>query len=81
MAQSKHDKLVASGGHGAKDKAPVCFHAVAQPLVNILHAEARALWSALAVMVLDPKIRAFLEINDPKALEQALKALRKPDEA
>ncbi len=30
---------------------------------------------ALAVMVLDPKIRAFLERNDPKALAQAESAL------
>lgn len=31
--------------------------------------------AALSVMVLDPKILAFLEANDPKALEQARKAL------
>ena len=29
----------------------------------------RLVASALAVMLLDPKIRAFLEANDPKALE------------
>jgi hypothetical protein len=34
------------------------------------------LTSALAVVVLDPKIRAFLEANDPKALEQAEAALK-----
>ena len=32
---------------------------------------------ALAVIVLDPKIRAFLEENDPKALQQAVNALKK----
>ena len=31
--------------------------------------------NALAVMVFDPSIRAFLEANDPKALEQAEEAL------
>jgi hypothetical protein len=30
---------------------------------------------ALGVMVLDPKIRSFLEREDPKALEQAIQAL------
>jgi hypothetical protein len=35
-----------------------------------------AIQRALLVMVLDPKIRAFLQANDPKALEQAEKALR-----
>ena len=30
---------------------------------------------ALAVMVLDPKIKMYLTLNDPKALEQAKKAL------
>ncbi len=34
-----------------------------------------ALVKALGVMVLDRRIRAFLEANDPKALEQARKAL------
>jgi len=32
--------------------------------------------AALSVMVLDPQIKAFLEVNDPKALEQARTALR-----
>lgn len=32
--------------------------------------------AALSVIVLDPKIRAFLEANDPKALAQAEEALR-----
>ena len=31
--------------------------------------------AALAVIVLDPKIRAFLEANDPQALAQAEEAL------
>tara|TARA_R110000824_G_scaffold67157_2_gene173904 strand:- start:4950 stop:5168 length:219 start_codon:yes stop_codon:yes gene_type:complete len=31
--------------------------------------------NALKVMVYDPSIRAFLEANDPKALEQAEEAL------
>lgn len=34
-----------------------------------------AVANALRVMILDPKIRAFLEVNDPKALEQAVVAL------
>lgn len=34
------------------------------------------LMAALAVITLDPKIRAFLEANDPKALTQAEEALR-----
>lgn len=32
--------------------------------------------AALAVMVLDPKIREWLKANDPMALEQAIRALR-----
>lgn len=35
----------------------------------------RLVASALAVMLLDPKIRAFLEANDPKALEQGQRAI------
>jgi hypothetical protein len=35
--------------------------------------------SALAVMVLDPKIREWLRLHDPKALEQAIRALRGVD--
>ena len=31
---------------------------------------------ALTVMVIDPKIRGFLEDNDPMALKQAQEALR-----
>jgi hypothetical protein len=31
--------------------------------------------NALKVLVLDAKIRAWLEANDPKALEQAMRAL------
>lgn len=36
----------------------------------------RLVASALAVMILDPKIKAFLEANDPKALEQAQRAVK-----
>lgn len=36
----------------------------------------KALIKALLVFVLDPKIRAFLETNDPKALAQATAALK-----
>ena len=36
---------------------------------------AAAVTDALKVMILDPSIRAFLEANDPKALEQAEEAL------
>jgi ABC-type sugar transport system substrate-binding protein len=36
--------------------------------------------SALAVMTVNPKIRAFLEANDPKALEQAERALKAANE-
>jgi hypothetical protein len=39
-----------------------------------------AMLKALLVFVLDPKIRAWLEENDPKALEQALNAIAKPEE-
>jgi hypothetical protein len=35
--------------------------------------------SALAVMVLDPTIRAWLKDHDPKALEQAIRALQGVD--
>lgn len=35
---------------------------------------------ALLVMVLDEDIRAFLRASDPKALEQALKALKENPE-
>jgi hypothetical protein len=37
------------------------------------------LWAALKVLTLDPKIRAWLKANDPKALEQADRAVRKAD--
>jgi hypothetical protein len=33
--------------------------------------------NALLVFTTDPKIRAWLEVNDPKSLEQAEQALRK----
>lgn len=35
--------------------------------------------NALAVLIVTPKIRAFLEANDPKALEQAREALGLPE--
>ena len=35
-----------------------------------------AITKALAVFVLDPKIRSWLQANDPKALAQATKALK-----
>lgn len=53
-----------------KDKAPVCFFAGAQPLVGQMHAEGRKLLKALGVIALDPKIRNWLQKNDPKALAQ-----------
>lgn len=67
---SKHEKLISSGR-----KRWSSFFAGAQPLVEHMHAEGRKMFDALAVFVLDPKIRAWLEENDPKALEQALAAL------
>ena len=38
------------------------------------------LWAALKVLTLDPKIRAWLKVNDPKALDQADRAVRKADQ-
>lgn len=40
----------------------------------------RRVANALAVMVLDPVIRKFLEGHDPKALEQARQALKSAGE-
>lgn len=77
--KSAHDVLLENALSrdviGAREKAPICFFAGAQPLVARMHAESAKMWNALAVMVLDPKIRAFLEENDPQALKQARRAL------
>jgi hypothetical protein len=45
-------------------------------MVNMMNKIQHNLSQALQVMTRDLKIRAFLEANDPKALEQATDALR-----
>ena len=43
--------------------------------VTRMFQEGKELWRALAVLVLDSRSRGWLEVNDPKALEQARRAL------
>jgi hypothetical protein len=68
-------KAEKNGLAAVEDKPPMCLHILGQGLANKLHAEARKLWCAAAVVVLDQNVRRFLEQNDPKVLAQLLDAL------
>jgi hypothetical protein len=47
--------------------------------ISLLQDDIDALRAALHVVVLTPHIRAYLEANDPKALQQAVDAMHQSD--
>jgi hypothetical protein len=51
-------------------KPPTCLHILGQGLVDATHAQGHRAFNAVAVICKTPAIRAWLEINDKKALEQ-----------
>ena len=80
MTESAYDTLLrTSRAVAARDVPPRLGTTregpLGQTVVDALHAEARALWKALSVIVLDTRSRQWLTENDPKALEQAEAAL------